>query len=1124
MKPRTALPLALASLAVGVALAQQPKADPKPKPTPPPNPNAAQGDPFAVAREVMKLDARPSRPALPASTIPLEFIKGEKIALVGGSFSERMNLFGYFESLLHTRFAKQQIVFRNFSRPADEVGQQLRPNDYTKLDDPLYAFGADTFLCFFGYNESFAGPEGLEPFKAAYEQYLDNTAKNYPRDDAKSAPRFVLISPAAAEGSNENFLPDAKALNANLKLYAKAVQEIAAKRKLAYVDVFTDTERLFNAEPGLQYTINGAHQNEAGDREVAQILDRALFETTSPAKLGSPAFEKLRAAVNDKSWVHLQDYRMLNGWYVYGGRRTLDTETFPREFVKIRKMAEVRDGVVWAAANNKTIKPDDSKTGDLFTPKGGFGTKPQTEPAELKYLTPEESIASMKVPEGFEVQLVASEREFPELAKPDQINFDNRGRLWVSCMPTYPQWKPGDARPSDRLLIFDNFDAKGRAQKCTVFYDKLACPTGFEFWNGGVLVMDEPRMLFLKDTDGDDKADLVIQLTDGWATDDTHHTINAWEWSHGGLLQMLEGVSLTTAVETPWGPFRRQNASGNYILDPRSLKLRHYVTPGYGNPWCYVYNDWGQGFVGDGTTPQQHWDSPLSGAEFSGRKGLATIFDGQGMRPNVGNEFIITRQFPEEVQRLFIYACVNNMHGLTTFWLNDDGSGYKGARRTKDGKPWDLLDAEDKNFRPADPQIGPDGALYFADWHTALLGHMQYSQRDPHRDHQHGRVYRMVYKNRSLLTPVTQAGKSTPELFDQLKEYEWRTRYRARRELRDRPAADVLAAAKTWAAALDPKSPDYDRLRCEVLWAQQSQHAVDLEFARTVLQAKTGDARAAAVRVLSEEQVLGFITADQLLSLLKPLATDEFGRARLEIIRALSFIATKDSVELVLKTATAQPRDSWLDYTLDATLSALQGTWKPLFAAKSIATDLPDGLALLDAKANSAQPNKEAAEALKKLVAGGVVASQRPTLIGQIAAAKGNAEQGKAIVRRICVACHKVFNEGIEYGPNFAGVGTRLSRHDIIESVLDPNAKIDPAFATTNLETNDGAAMTGFIVKEDAETLSFKMPGGLIRDFKKSEIKKRETLQQSSMPEGLAGTMSPQEFIDLVEFLVSLKK
>jgi putative membrane-bound dehydrogenase-like protein len=237
----------------------------------------------------------------------------------------------------------------------------------------------------------------------------------------------------------------------------------------------------------------------------------------------------------------------------------------------------------------------------------------------------------MKVPEGFEVQLVASEREFPELANPTQISFDNRGRLWVSCMINYPQWLPGAAKPGDKLLIFEDDNGDGRADRCKTFYDKLICPTGFEFYQDGVLVVDEPRILFLRDTDGDDRADEVTHLIDGIATDDTHHTMGAFEWSHGGELYMLEGVSMSTTMETPWGPFRRHGASGGYIFDPQSFKFRHFKTPGYGNPWCMVFDSWGNGIVGDGTNAQQHWTSPLTGAEVASRRTLTPIFDNQSM-------------------------------------------------------------------------------------------------------------------------------------------------------------------------------------------------------------------------------------------------------------------------------------------------------------------------------------------------------------------------------------------------------------------------------------------------------------------------------------------------------------
>ncbi len=679
--------------------------------------------------------SRPAEPraALAPSKLPLEFNVHERIAFVGGSLAERFNLFGAFETLLHTRFADKELVVRNFARPADEVVLRQRPNDYTKLDDPLTAFEPDTFLCFFGFNESYAGPGGVDAFRANYLKYLDEMTAHYPRGEA-GAPRFVLVTPIAFESPREgkstatprqilpvspDLLPSGERENANLKLYAAAVAEVAKERGLAVIDLHEPSSALFAREPGLQYTINGCHLNAAGDLEISLALAAAItgqkLDSLRPADNDGGQFERLREAVNDKSWVHSQDYRMLNGWYVYGGRRTWDTETFPREFIKIRNMVAVRDRRVWTVAQGKSVvsTPDDTLTGELLVPPTRFGLVSKSEAESPRVLSPEADLATFTTPPGFEAKLFASEQQFPQLSKPCQIGFDNRGRLWASCMPTYPQWLPGDGRPSDRLLIFEDTDHDGRADVCKSFYDKLHCPTGFEFWQGGVLVVDQPRLLWLKDTDGDDRADVVVHLIDGWATDDTHHTIGAFEWSHGGLLHMMEGVSMSTTLETPWGPFHNMGSSGTYRLDPRTLRVTHFNTPGYGNPWCYVFNPWGQGFCGDGTGGNQHWDSPLSGAQFRGRRGLNPIFDNEGMRPVVGTEFLYTRQFPDNVQGQFIYACVINMNGLTRFTVADDGAGFRGARlkHVVDDKPApdDLLTSTDKHFRPTDPQIGPDG-------------------------------------------------------------------------------------------------------------------------------------------------------------------------------------------------------------------------------------------------------------------------------------------------------------------------------------------------------------------------------------------------------------------------------
>ncbi len=1081
----------------------------------------AQGPSKELAIKLMSLPPRLKRPELPPSKFPLEFLKGERIGFLGNSFAERMNLFGHFETLLHTRFADKELVIRNFARPAEEVGIQQRSADYTALDDPQLAFGADTYFCFFGFNESYAGPDGLDAFKEKYKQYIDTMTSRYPRDDEKSPPRFILVSPIAFEPTGDPLLPNGVKENENLKLYAAAVGAVAAERSLAFINVFSSSTELFTAKPGTQFTINGCHLNDHGDQEIARLIDETAFGSASPASFGSEGYEKLRAAINDKSWVHLQDYRMLNGWYVYGGRRTFDTETFPREYIKIRKMAELRDRYVWELAQGKSpAAPDDSQTGELFEPTTRFGEPRQdySEAEELRYLTPQELVQQTTVPKGFQIQPFADETMFPELAKPVQLNFDNKGRLWVACMPTYPQWKPGDHKPNDRLIILEDSDHDGKADACKVFYDKLHCPTGFEFWNGGVLVVDQPRLLFLKDTDGDDKADQVVQLIDGWASDDTHHTCGAFEWSHGGKLHMLEGIATSTTLETPWGPHRSQGAGGAYVMDPRSLKIRQFALPGQYNMWCYVFNGWGQGIVGDGTTANHAWDTPLSGAQFGGRTGLNFVFNNEGMRPALGSEFLSSRHFPDDAQGQFTYACVINMNGLPRFTINDNGGGYQGARlKNTDGSPDDLIRSSDKHFRPADPQIGPDGALWFGDWANALIGHMQYSQRDPNRDHTRGRVYRLVYPERPLVTPVTQFGKPASEILEQLREYEWRTRYRARRELHGRPSDEVIPAVVAWLKSLKSDDPEFDRLRSEALWIQQSHHKIDSQLLNAVLAAKTFEARSAAVRIVADERE----SIPDALALLVKASGDENPRVRTEAARGLSFFNTMEA-SVALLAMTRFDADYWVDYTIQHALGANEKVWRADFITGKVPA-VPERAAAIVQQLMAA--SKSGAAALPFLQ---TLMSQQPKpeeernkAMTALAGLQGDTNRGREVFVRNCTACHKVGNgDGREFGPNIAGVAKRMNKVKIVQSVVDPNAEVAEKYRSTLIVTKDGMPTAGLVVAEnDTEVELFD--GKAVRKIAKADIEERVTQQQSSMPEGAASTVAPSEFIDLMEYLAA---
>jgi putative heme-binding domain-containing protein len=1075
-----------------------------------------------TAQKVLAPQPRPARPQLPPSTLPLAFLKNERVAFLGNSQAERMNLFGHFETLLHTRFPQQELIVRNFARPAEEVGIQQRSADYTLLDDPQRAFSADTYLCFFGFNESFAGPDGVDAFRQKYHQYLDAIAQRYPRDDTGAAPRFILVSPIAFEASGDPLLPDAAPINENLRLYAAATAAVASERKIAFIDLFTASSQLLAAQPGLQLTINGCHLNDAGDREIARVMDQLLFGSASPASFNSTPYENLRAAVNDKSWVHQQDYRMLNGWYVYGGRRTWDTETFPLEYSKIRKMAEVRDRRIWDLAQGKSVPAivDDSATGELLTPATRFGEPRQkySEAAELRYLSPQDLIQQTQVPKGFEMRLFADETMFPELAKPVQLNFDNRGRLWVACMPTYPQWKPGDPPANDRLIILDDSNSDGTADKCTVFYDKLHCPTGFEFWNGGVLVVDQPRLLFLKDTDGDDKADLVVHLMDGWASDDTHHTCSAFEWSHGGKLHMLEGIATSTTLETPWGPHRSYGAGGAYVMDPRTLKIRQFSLPGQYNMWCYVFNGWGQGIVGDGTTANHAWDTPLSGAQFGGRAGLNFVFNNEGMRPALGSEFLVSRHFPDEVQGQFTYACVINMNGLPRFSVGDNGGGYAGARlKNPDGSPNDLIRSSDKHFRPADPQMGPDGALWFGDWANALIGHMQYSQRDPNRDHTRGRIYRLVYPDRPLITPVTQFGKSTALVLEQLREYEWRTRYRARRELHGRPTEEVIPALTAWVNALPANDPELDRLRTEALWIQQSHHQIDPQLLNTVLNCNTPDARAAATRILADERD----ALPSAFTMLQTAAKDAHPRVRTEAARGLSFFPTTDAAATLLQMADF-PEDYWVDYTIQHALGANEKVWRTDYIAGRFTGLNPRAGTIVTKLIAASEAGSAALPHIQALLSQTPkTEEERNKAMTALSDLKGDVNRGREVFVRNCTACHKVGNgDGRDFGPNLAGAAKRMNRVKLVQSIVDPNAEVAEKYRSTLIVTTDGMPTAGLLVSENDKEVEL-FDGKAIRKIAKADIEERAVQNQSSMPEGLAAAIAPAEFVDLLEYLAA---
>ena len=491
-----------------------------------------------------------------------------------------------------------------------------------------------------------------------------------------------------------------------------------------------------------------------------------------------------------------------------------------------------------------------------------------------------------------------------------------------------------------------------------------------------------------------------------------------------------------------------------------------------------------------------------------------------GMRPVVGSEFLRTAaNFPDgDPATTVIYACVINMNGLTRFDFKEDGSGYIGTR-TKD-----LLSSTHKHFRPVDPQIGPDGVIWFGDWANALIGHMQYSQRDPNRDHSLGRIYRLVYTKKPLVTPVLQDGKTVSELFDQLKEYENRTRYRARRELWARPTPEVQAAAKAWVSKLDPNDANYDKYCCEALWVLQGHRAVDQELLTKVLKCKTPNARAAAAKIASDERESIANAKDLLIA----ACADPSPRVQIEAVRGLGYFRGPECTDAVL-TVAKQPMDQWLKHVVTCTLGATESSWATRFATKQIGQDNKEAAGIMTGILKASKLGEQAVPDLAILL-GPVqkTKEERNKAMAALASIRGgNSDRGKAVFRNgACITCHKIGSEGADYGPELTHLMSKkggYSKFKIIESIIDPNAEVDEKYRSTSVTKLDGKTVSGLRITKEGEYPVIIYDGKDKISIKKEDIDEIKQTKQSSMPEGLAGTISPAEFLDLVEYLATMK-
>jgi mono/diheme cytochrome c family protein len=782
-----------------------------------------------------------------AAQLPLQ--DNDVICIIGNGLADRMQHDGWVETALQSQLAAKKLSFRNLAFTGDTVTKRPRCQGFTPPEDYLKHCAADAIFVFFGYNESFGGEKGVESFKKDLSGMIDKYRGI--QFNGESAPRLVLFSPIAHENLGTPLLPDGNANNVNLALYTGAIHQVADEKGVGFVDLFSASQGLYR-KADQPLTLNGVHLLPEGNRQLAEVIATAL---TGKDVKATPALEPLRQAVLDKNWHWHNRYRATDGNDIWGGRSGLkfvngqtNREVLEHELKMLDVMTANRDPKIWAVAQGKDHKVDDSnvpKPIEVISNVGG-GSKSSSAAKEgsTDYLDGKEAIAKMHMPEGFEVNLFADEKRFPEMANPVQMQVDSKGRLWAACWSTYPKWEPLK-KMTDSLLILPDENRDGVADKAIEFA-KIHNPLGFEFWGGGVIVSSQPDIFFLKDTDGDDKADLRIVLVQGIDSADTHHAANNFIIGPDGALYWQSGIFLQNNFEHPWGPSLSSTASGMYRFDPRKYTITFHAgnSP---NPHGTSFDYWGYHFANDGTGGRSYQVRP----DGKGFKMFPLV--NKEVRPVPADAIVSSSNFPDDLQQDFLVCNTIGYLGIKRYELHRDGF-TEGKNQFKQGEVWgtptdSFFYSDDKNFRPTDAEFGADGALYIADWQNVIIGHMQHNIRDPYRDKKHGRIYRMIYKDRPLQQPVAIAAQPITALLENLKHPIDGVRHRSRIELSAREPGEVMAAVTAWAKQFDPKKKEDAHHLLEALWMHQQYDIRNEELLNALLNSPEPHARIAAETV-----------------------------------------------------------------------------------------------------------------------------------------------------------------------------------------------------------------------------------------------------------------------------------
>jgi len=554
-----------------------------------------------------------------------------------------------------------------------------------------------------------------------------------------------------------------------------------------------------------------------------------------------------------------------------------DENTFTNpEFLKL-----VKNGILWAVGDKAKSNLDAYTIAD---PKYFDGPVPNYEkkdpaPKVQESLTPAQSMSLMQVPVGFELKLFASE---PDVVNPIYMNWDEKGRLWVIETVDYPnEIKEGD-QGDDRIKILEDTDGDGKADKTTIFADKLNIPTSFTFINGGIIVSQAPSFVFLKDTTGDDKADVRETLLTGWGKSDTHAQASNLRY---GFDNMIWGVVGYSGFKGKVGKDSMAFGQGIYKFSTEGKKLE-YLSTTSNNTWGLGFsedfdvfistaNNTHSGFFG---IPKRYFDKVKeneSGVEkidshydmHVATKNLRQVDVHGGFTAAAGHSLYTARNFPKEYWNRIAFVTEPTGRLIHRNVLKKTGAGFK-----EDEDGWNMLVSADEWAAPIQAEVGPDGALWITDWYDFIIQHnptpsLASSGLDakngkgnayinPLRDHERGRIYRLSYKANDQKNTLSLDKKDKQGLLNALSNNNMFWRLTAQRLLVENGDKSVLPALYQ---LVENNRVDEDSLSTSAvhaLWTMHGLKALDgnnkeaLAIAVKALTHPSAGVRRAAIEVL----------------------------------------------------------------------------------------------------------------------------------------------------------------------------------------------------------------------------------------------------------------------------------